>query len=270
LHGFLLIPAVLYVIYEMYFSRLSIYSLWFIVATINSVSAGKWGAGDSYFATAIAALCILSGLFASKCLRGEWTFPENYITRLVARAQHVAPLLKRYLSYVALIVIPMLYIGYGRAVLHMPTEGAVFSTLAQTFNIQPNAHGNFYDSAGRIAGGYADIGHLTTQADIDAGWRIVAMMEGTDLPVLSEEAAFNLLAGKDVVTNPTQLLNLANNGLFDDTELVRMIDEQAFGLLVLRAQFYPAAVLEAIGQRYTHSEYVEMNGFQYIIMVPRE
>jgi hypothetical protein len=289
----LLIPAALYVIYELYFSRLSIYSLWFIVATINSVSAGKWGAGDSYFATAIAALCILSGLFAAKCLRGEWTFPQNYLTRWLnpilnpspstgkdskntdtpksnVGAQHGAPVLKRYLHYAALIVIPLLYIGYGRAVLHMPTEGAVFSTLAQTFDIQPNAHGNFYDSAGRIAGGYADIGHLTTQADIDAGWRIVDLMRSVDTPVLSEEAAFNLWAGKDVVTNPTQLLNLANNGLFDDTALVGMINEQAFGLLVLRAQFYPGAVLEAIGQHYTHSEYVEMNGFQYIIMRPLE
>jgi hypothetical protein len=289
LHGFLLVPAALYVVYELYFSRLSIYSLWFIVATINSVSAGKWGAGDSYFATAIAALCILSGLFASKCLRGEWTFPQNYITRLInpilnpspstgkdlkdtdapksgVRAWRAMPLLQT----TALIVIPLLYIGYGRAVLHMPTDGAVFSTVAQVFNIQPNALNNFYDSAGRIAGGYADIGHLTTQADIEAGWRIVEMLRSTDLPVLSEEAAFNLLADKDVVTNPTQLLNLANNGLFDETALVQMINEQAFGFLVLRAQFYPGAVLEAIGQHYTHSEYVEMNGFQYIIMIPSE
>ncbi|MFN8376651.1 MAG: hypothetical protein U0694_27740 [Anaerolineae bacterium] len=270
LHGFLLIPAVLYVGYEMYFSRLSVYSLWFIVATVNSVSAGKWGAGDSYFATAIAALCLLSGLFASKCLRGEWAFPQNYITRLLnpivrgVGASRVMPVLQA----AALIVIPLLYLGYGRAVLHMPTEGAVFGTLAQVLNIEPNAHGNFYDSAGRIAGGYADIGHLTTQADIEAGWRIVDLIRAVDTPVLSEEAAFNLWAGKDVVTNPTQLLNLANNGLFDDTALIQMIENQEFGLLVLRAQFYPPAVLAAIGQHYRHSEYVEMNGFQYIIMRP--
>lgn len=273
LHGFLLVPAALYVIYELYFSRLSLYSLWFIAATINSVSAGKWGAGDSYFATAIAGLCLLSGLFAAKWLRSEWAFPDNYLTRLLNKG--FKPLVqnnevRRFWIWraVPLLLVPLLYIGYGRAVFHMPTTGFLFETLAQIFNIQPNADNGFYDSAGRIAGGYADIGHLTTQADIEAGWRIVEMMRAVDGPVLSEEAAFNLWAGKDVVTNPTQLLNLANNGLFDDSELIRMIENREFGLLVLRAQFYPPSILQAIGQHYTHREYVEMNGFQYIIMYP--
>jgi hypothetical protein len=58
-----------------------------------------------------------------------------------------------------LIVIPLLYLGYGRAVLHMPTDGAVFGTLSTWLGLQPNADNDFYDSAGRIAGGYADIGH---------------------------------------------------------------------------------------------------------------
>ena len=91
----------------------------------------------------------------------------------------------------------------------------------------------------------------------------------TDAPVLSEEASFNLLAGKDVITNPTQLLNLAQNGLFDSTGLVSMIERQEFGLIVLRAQFYPPDVLEAIAENYAHSEAIPMNGFEYLILRPK-
>lgn len=266
LHGFLIVPAALYVLYELYFSRLSIYAVWFVAATANSVLAGKWGAGDSYFATAIAALCILSGLFAARTLNRGWTFPDNLYTRLLIRPfRPLAPAL----SAAALVVIPLIYIGYGRAVLHLPTEGAVFSQIADVLDVQPNALNGFYDSAGRIAGGYADIGHLTTQTDVENGWRIVELVRSTDNPVLSEEAAFNLLAGKEVITNPTQLLNLANNGMFDSSALIEMIENQAFGLVIMRAQFYPVDVLQAIARHYEQTDTIPMNGFNYLILQPR-
>ena len=273
LHGFLIIPALLYVIYELYFDRISIYSLWLVAATANSILAGKWGAGDSYFATAIAATCILSGLFAARTLKQSWRFPKNYLSRLV-----IFPL-RRFtpgLARASLIIIPLLYLGYGRAVLHMPTTGPVFAPLAQFLNIQPNAQNGFYDSArqndGNFAGGYADIGHLTTQNDIDAGNAIVALVKQIDGPVLSEDAAFNLLAGKDVITNPTQLLNLANNGLFDGGMLIDMIETQEFGLIILRAAFYPGEILETIGRAYSHdeAETIRMNGFDYRIYRPKQ
>lgn len=267
LHGFLLVPAVLFALYEFYFDRLSIYTVWFVAATANSILAGKWGAGDSYFATAIAALCILSGIFLARSVRGEWRFAPNYLSRWF-----VQPLrrLRAPLVGLALVVTPLLYLGYGRAVLHLPTDGPVFGPLAQVLGVQANALNGFYDSAGRIAGGYADIGHFTSADDIAAGWRIVELVREADGPVLSEEAGFNLLAGKDVVTNPTQLLNLANNGLFDGSALIDMIRNQEFALLVLRAQFYPPDVLRAIGDAYTHEQAIAMNGFEYLILRPRE
>jgi hypothetical protein len=269
LHGFLIIPAVLYVVYEFYFGRISIYTLWFVAATANSILAGKWGAGDSYFATAIAAVCILSGQFAARTLKRQWHFPDQFYTHLfVNPLRRFAPSL----AYAALIIIPLLYIGYGRATLHMPTTGPVFGPLAATLGITPNALNDFYDSArqmdGSFSGGYADIGHLTTPGDIAAGYSIVERIKAVDGPVLSEEAGFNLLAGKDVITNPTQLLNLANNNLFHGTALLEMLDNRAFGLMVLRAQFYPVPVLEAIGRNYERTEVIEMNGFQYLILRP--
>ncbi len=266
LHGFLLVPAALYAVYELYFSRLSIYTLWFAASLITGVLSGKWGAGDSYFATSIAALCILSGLFAARTLNRTWTFPTNYLSRLfIFPFRRLAPAL----GTLGLIVIPLLYVGYGVATLHLPTTGAVFAPIASALHLTPNAVNGFYDSAGRIAGGYADIGHLTTQADIDAGWRIVDLVKATDKPVLSEEAAFNLLAGKDVITNPTQLLNLAHKGMFDSSALIAMIEERAFGLVIMRAQFYPVDVLQAIARNYQQSETIPMNGFDYLIFTPR-
>jgi hypothetical protein len=266
LHGFLLVPAVLLALYELYFARLSIFTLWFVATTANSILAGKWGAGDSYFATAIAALCVLSGLFAAKTVRASWHFPRNYLSRIL-----IDPF-RRYggaLASLGLIVIPLLYLGYGRAVLHLPTSGPLFGPVAAALNITSNTDYAFYDSAGRIAGGYADIGHLTTPDDIAAGWRIVDMVRAADGPVLSEEAAFNLLAGKDVITNPTQLLNLADNGLFNGDALIAMIRRKQFGLIVLRAQFYPVSIQQAYGEAYQQTAEVVMNGFRYLILRPK-
>jgi hypothetical protein len=229
--------------------------------------SGKWGAGDSYFATSIAALCVLSGLFASRTLNKAWTFPRNYLSRLfIFPLRRLAPAL----GAAGLIAIPLMYVGYGRATLHLPTTGTVFEQVAQVLGIQANAQNGFYDSAGRVAGGYADIGHLTTQADIEAGWRIVEMVRATDKPVLSEDAAFNLLAGKQVIANPTQLLNLAHDGHFDSTAFVEMIEQQAFGLVIFRAQFYPVDVLQAIGRNYEQTDEVTVNGFHYLILTPRD
>ena len=268
LHGWLLIPAVLLVIYELYFDRISIYSMWFIVGVpFSAYSAGTWGAGDSYYGTSIAAVCVLSGIFIARTLNREWTFRNNYLSHLI-----IDPLRKfaPQTTLVMIVIVPMFYVAYGRTVLHMPTEGAVFDQVADILGIEANAHGTFYDSAGRITGGYADIGHFTTQEDIEGGNEIVALIN--DLPedaqIISEEAAFPLLTGKDVVTNSGLLNPLGKVGAYDSTELVQMIENHEFGLVILRAQFFPMEVNVAIATYYEHSTTIEMNGFDYFIMRP--
>ncbi len=72
-----------------------------------------------------------------------------------------------------------------------------------------------------------------------------------------------------MITNPTQLLNLAQKGLFDSSALIDMIDRQAFGLVIMRAQFYPVDVLQAIARNYSQTETIPMNGFDYLIFTPR-
>jgi hypothetical protein len=55
----------------------------------------------------------------------------------------------------------------------------------------------------------------------------------------------------------------------DVAEMVDMIYERHFGLVIFRAQFYPPPVLEAIGQNYDVVEHHEMNGFTYAILRPK-
>lgn len=273
LHSALVIPAVLLVFYELYFDRLSAYSVWFVFSLGNGVGSGAWGAGDSYFSTTIAAMCILSGIFVARTLRGAWHFPADvYWSRLVRPLRPLAP----YLVAVGMIVMPFLYIEYGRDTLKLPTNVPVYAQVADVLSLEPNAprwaaEKTFYDSAGREAGGYADIGHFTTQADVDAGYTLVEMIQAAEKPVITEDAGFNIVAGEPVITNPTQLRNLWLNGLYDGEQLVEMIEAQEFAFIVYRAQFYPANVLEAVNRAYAPDEdaTVYMNGFSYTVMRPR-
>lgn len=271
LHGFLIIPALILVVYELYFDRLSIYALWFVVTIVtNGIASGTWGGGDSYFATSIAAVCLLSGIFAARSLATGWRISKNYLSEVfIAPFRRFSPSIARVLT----IIVPLLYLGYGRATLHLPADTPVFSQIAGTLNIQPNALNGFYDSArtqdGQYATGYANIGHLTSQADVEAGWKIVDMVNASTKPIISEDAGFSIVAGRQVITNPTQLLNLDKKGLYSGTELVRQIEQQDFGLIILRAQFYPDVVLRAIGQTYQQTDTVTMNGFNYLILRPK-
>ena len=255
LHGFLLIPAMALLIYETYFDRLSLYSVWLVAAVLlGGIASGTWGAGDSYFVTSIAASCILSGIFFSRILKQNLKLPQ------------AAPVAK--ISAGAAIVIPLLYLGYARATLKTPTDGA-FQPIADLLGIEANVRANFYDSATFDVGGYAHIGYFLTPADHAAGDYLVELIRATDKPVLSEEAGFTMAAGRDVVTNPTQLRNLHLAGQFKGDQLIMMIEEQQFGLVILRALFYPPPVLEALDRFYMHDESVRMNDFDYLILRPK-
>jgi len=268
LHGALILPAVLYVLYEVYFSRISIYSVWFVFAAIlGTVGSGTWGAGDSYFATAIAAMCILSGFFFSKLLTRDWQFNDNIYQRWIITPLHN---LATPIVIASAVVIPLLYLAYGVATFKMPTTGPIFGTVANVLNIQPNVTDDFYDSASWIALGYAQIGQFVTEADIEAGYQIVEAIQDTPTPVISEDAGFSMVAGREVITNPTQLRNLWLAGLWEGGEIVGMVENQEFGLIVLRAQFYPQPFLEALVGNYEQTETIQMNGFNYLLLRPAD
>ena len=269
LHFWLLIPAGLFILYEVYFDRISVYSIWFVAVTgLNAYAAGTWGAGDSYYATPIAAACVLAGIVMVRTFNGGWRFNQNIYSRvLIDPLRRAAPIVRA----TAMIVLPVLLILYGRTVVHMPTSIAPFDTVADVFGIEDNTGYNFHDPNGYVTYAYAQIGHFTTQADIAAGDEIVALMNAipADVPVLSEEAGFSFGADREVITNPVVLMILWEAGAFDSTELVNMLNAQEFGMVVLRAQFYPQDVNRAITVNYEETQRIRMNGFDYIIKYPR-
>jgi 4-amino-4-deoxy-L-arabinose transferase-like glycosyltransferase len=264
LHGALLILAMLYTAYELYFDRISLYSIWFVAASVDGVLAGKWGAGDSYFSTMIAAACILAGLFAARTWNRQWPSFEPIIQRL--RLTSVK--LPSWGTSVVGLSACVLFVLYGAAVIKMPLDGPIFGPLAKAFNVQSNTKfANFYDGAGWTMG-YATIGQVPTDADIVAGQKIIDAVKNDPRPILSEEAAFSFLTGKPVVSNPTQLLNLYNNNHYDPAALVKMIDDRAFGAVIFRAGFYPDPVLAAVKRAYKGAQQIDMNGYQYTILLP--
>jgi len=269
LHGALLALAALLVVYELYVDRLSVYSVWFVAALLNSVLAGKWGAGDSYFATAIAAMCILAGIFAGRTLSNAWRLP-----RFLAGLQRAMPIFGA--------AVCAAFVLYGAAVIKLPLDMPIFAQVGQLLGVQSNTKfPNFYDSAGWTMG-YATIGQIPTTQDVANGWRIVEYAKADPRPILSEEAAFSFRSGKPVVTNPTQLLNLYNNNtpertLYDPSALIAMIEQQAFGAVILRRDigqtaiigFYPPPVLAAIERAYSLHAAIPMNGYEYTILLPK-
>lgn len=246
-HTVFIVLAVGMVIYEAYVGALSVYALWFVCVLGTGVMSGKWGAGEAYWVSSVAAAIILSGFALGKL--------RDYVTQQRPQWQ----------GYLA-ILIPLLFLVQSTRMLHLPTDGPFWGPVARVLGVAGKS--SYADYPYYDAVGYTQVGHFMLPRDYEGGARIMAYVRGTDLLVFSEEAAFTMLAGKPVITNPTQLLNLYNNGLLDTTELEAMIHRKAFGLVIMRAQFYPPPVLAAIGQHYGVVEHIPMNGFNYIIMQP--
>ncbi|MCA9873007.1 MAG: hypothetical protein KC441_05115, partial [Anaerolineales bacterium] len=264
LHTVLTVAALVFAVYQLYFERLSLYAIWFVVALLNSVTAGKWGAGESYFATAVAASCILTGLAFHRVL--QWA--EKRDGRRPVGWQTAV-----------LTAVGLLFLIQANKMFHMPTDVPAFRAIAAALGkptevwIAPQTSCSaprdpemipYVDSAG-----VSLLGRPPTAADTAAGIQIADFVSAGHTAAFSEDAGFNFYAGRDIVTNPTQLLNLYNNNQVDLTDMLDMLNNQAFDSVILRAQFYPPPVLDAIGQQYETVELVQMNGFVYCLMRPR-
>jgi hypothetical protein len=73
-HAVAIVAALAYAAYELYASRLSAYAIWFMVAAVNGLLSGKFGAGSRIFVTATAAACVCAG----------WARPLNEALRAAA------------------------------------------------------------------------------------------------------------------------------------------------------------------------------------------
>ncbi len=260
LHRVIILLALAYTLYTFYLDRITVYSLYFLIAVGKGALSGKWGAGPAYFTTAIVAACIGAGLGL------------GILRRWLRRQAEATDGRRRSLAQTGLVLwgllVPLLFLYQARLNLHLPLTHPLTRPVARLLRIPEQAPNRFrqdyYDTVG-----YTQLGHLPTAEDIRAGWHIVDWVTNTPGPAWSEEAMFEIWAGKEVVTNPTQLYNLYNAGLLQTDEMIAMINRRAFGVVIFRAQFYPPPVLEAIGQNYDVVEHVPMNGFLYAILRPK-
>ncbi len=253
LHWLILAVAVARLVRETYWGRLSAYSIWFVLAVADAALSGKFGAGESYFVTATAATCVLSGI----ALARVWARLPEW-----RRREGAGPHYRAWAAAVLALAIPLLYLAQTRLTLHLPTTGPIYGPVAQALGVASDS--GYYDSQG-----YTQLGPHPTEADIAAGDSITALARAAPGPVFSEEAAFMFRAGKPVVTNPFPQLVMYQAGLFDPANEIAMIQQKAFGLVILRAQFYPPPVLQALGANYKPMTEIHMNGFLYRILEPR-
>jgi hypothetical protein len=266
LHTLFVVLAAGFFVYELFWDRLSAYSLWFFFALGVGALSGKWGAGFGYFTTAVAAACLTSGLAFGKLWREvKKSRPFGFAPRLSMRSLLAA-------------AIALLYLVQAPRMLHLPTTGPVFGPLSRALGVNNRLVYGTQDGLVSThcapvqyhdAMGYTQLGHPLAPEDYAAGQEIMRQVSATQGPIFSEEAMFSILADKPVVTNPTQLLNLYNNGLLDTSILIDHVNRQTFDLVIFRAQFYPSPVLQAIGQNYQPVDHVCMNGFTYHLLWPQ-
>lgn len=242
LHGVLASVAGARALYEIYAGRWSVYAVWFVFAVANGALSGKFGAGESYFVTAVAAGCILSGVALTRLLNWARTQSPN-------------------VALGVMLVVPLLYVWQTTLNFKTYTDGP-YAPLAGALGLVGER--GFYDSQG-----YTQLGPRPTADDVAAGWQLVALARQAPGPVFSEEAMLMFHANKPVVTNPFPQLVMYQAGLFDPRQEMAMIEQQAFGLVIFRAQFYPPPVLDAIGAHYQPLTEITMNNFTYRVLAPR-
>jgi len=243
LHLVIFLIALGQLIYEIYFDRLSAYAVWFAFAVANGALSGKFGAGEAYFVTATAAACIISGIAIAKRLSGGNAWPPHW-------------------AITSAIAVPLLYLVQARLTLHLYTTGPIYGFTARVLGVANES--GYYDSQGNT-----QLGPLPTRQDIEAGDAIVALARQARGPVFSEEAGFLFKADKPVVTNPFPQMVMYEAGLFDPAQEIAMIHDKAFGLVILRAQFYPDPVMVALEANYQPKADIHMNRFLYHVLEPR-
>ena len=125
LHRLIAAVAAVRLLYEIYPGRLSAYGVWFAFALANGALSGKFGAGESYFVTATAAACALSGItLARLAARLPAWLRANAPNRLALPA-----------AGALLAAIPLLYLVQARLTLHLPTTGLVYGPVARALGV---------------------------------------------------------------------------------------------------------------------------------------
>jgi hypothetical protein len=252
LQGVLIICAAGYVVWDIAravrarsLRPVSVWSFYFVAGTALGMLTGKWGAGPTYLAAAIAASCVCTAALIARIAQ----------TRALA------------FTPVALLAAGV-FLAQAALNVHLPTSGRFFGLLARVIGVE-NAPSSYPPYPHFDSVGYTQLGHLLDKQDTANGWLLVEELRKHPGPVWSEEAMLTLHAGKDVVTNPTQLLNLSKNNALDTRDMLARIRRREFGAVVFRAFFYPDTVKTAISEHYAIVGSIKINGFDYYLLLPK-
>ncbi len=219
---------------------ISAYALYFVAALIVAVGTGKWGAGESYFLSAIAAGCILLG----QALAWVEAAMERAALDMERQPGKWLPAVAAYsLVFVTCVALTMQLGRYW----HGPSSWPVLGLTDR--GIQARV-----------------LGRSPAAADTLAGNQIVSYITQTPGDTLAEECGFTLKAGRPVLGNTTQQLNLYQARRYNPQPLVNALDQGKISLVVLNAQRYPAPVLAAIGRDCNAVASYTINGFDYRVL----
>jgi hypothetical protein len=270
LQGALIVCSAAYVAWDLAaaararsFRPITIWSLYFVAAAALGMLTGKWGAGPTYFVAAIAASCVCTAGLLGRVAQSLPGLARRLAGRPAGASGELAGAQRAALGLLCAAV----FAWQATLNVHLPTSGRLFGAVARLLGIPAGQSSYppypYYDIIGRIL-----LGHLLDPADTRNGWELARIAREAPGPVWSEEAMITLNAGKEVVTNPTQLLNLSKSGMLDTSRMIGLIDQQAFGVVIFRAQFYPPDVLAAIARNYRWRTTIQMNGFDYPVLYP--
>jgi hypothetical protein len=282
LQGVLIVCSVIYVIWDAVaavrarsFAPITIWSMYFVAGAAMGMLTGKWGAGPAYLIAAIAASCVCTvGLFGRLWRLGNGDSRLQTVSTQDSRPSPpqgrpaISNLPHRGVTQsLIFMVFAAAFLLQAALNLHLPTSGRLFGPAASVLGVSddPSSYPPYpyFDSIG-----YTQLGHWVLPEDEANGWALVEQLRQVDGPVWSEEAMLTILAGKDVVTNPTQLLNLSKNDALDTSKMIEMIRRREFGAVVFRAMFYPEDVKQAIVENYYWAQKFTMNGFDYWLLLP--
>jgi hypothetical protein len=104
--------------------------------------------------------------------------------------------------------------------------------------------------------------------DAQAGWEIIRVLDTNPGPVLTEDASYALVRGREVIGNATHLRNLHESGRWNGDRLLSDLESRRFNWIVLDAQLYPEPVLQTIGRTYYLYEVVPHRGVDQWIFAP--
>jgi len=112
------------------------------------------------------------------------------------------------------------------------------------------------------------LGRAPGRAEVIATAPLMSLLQQADGPILVEDAAYGLAAGKEVIGNATHLRNLYQAGVWSPDRLIADLEERRFAWVLLDAELYPEPVLEAIGRYYYLYEEYEINGARQHLFAP--